>query len=293
MRTCPTCSLTLDESDFYIERIRKTDGLPCYRRECKLCSRKRIKSHRDKDPERRKGWARAWHHRLRLQCLLHYSRGTLKCACCGEGMVDFLTIDHVNNDGCKHRKTIGGASNICAWLKRNGFPNGFQVLCFNCNSAKGAYGVCPHQRPPEGNRFQTILDRIGKGPAVGSRVGNAILTDDAVDGIVREYLETDISTKALAKKWGVSHSTVRSIIAGNRWSTKAPEVPDGFAKERQAKSVRGGSNGNSQLSDEEAEQVLALCNQGLTQTHVAKKFNVHQATVWRIVNGRRFVHGKR
>jgi hypothetical protein len=32
------------------------------------------------------------------------------------------------------------------WLKRNGYPKGFRVLCHNCNSARGLYGYCPHKR---------------------------------------------------------------------------------------------------------------------------------------------------
>jgi len=30
------------------------------------------------------------------------------------------------------------------WLKKQGYPKGYQVLCFNCNFAS-AWGVCPHQ----------------------------------------------------------------------------------------------------------------------------------------------------
>ena len=32
------------------------------------------------------------------------------------------------------------------WLKRNGYPAGYQVLCFNCNFAKHRKGACPHTR---------------------------------------------------------------------------------------------------------------------------------------------------
>jgi hypothetical protein len=29
-------------------------------------------------------------------------------------------------------------------LARNGFPDGYRVLCHNCNMALGQYGYCPH-----------------------------------------------------------------------------------------------------------------------------------------------------
>jgi hypothetical protein len=80
----------------------------------------------------------------RRQVLDHY--GTM-CACCGEKQAQFLCIDHVNNDGNVHRKTLQ-TNNIYRWLLRNDFPVGFQVLCFNCNMAKAIYGKCPHQAAP-------------------------------------------------------------------------------------------------------------------------------------------------
>lgn len=74
----------------------------------------------------------------------HYSKGTPTCACCGETILQFLTIDHINNDGGAHRAKIG-ANNIYPWLKRNNYPEGFQVLCFNCNCGKSVNkGTCPH-----------------------------------------------------------------------------------------------------------------------------------------------------
>lgn len=66
------------------------------------------------------------------------------CACCGESRRKFLTIDHVANDGAEHRRTFRG--DFYVWLIREGFPDGFQTLCFNCNLGKARNGgVCPHQ----------------------------------------------------------------------------------------------------------------------------------------------------
>jgi len=78
---------------------------------------------------------------FRLGVLQHYGG---KCACCGETVYEFLTFDHINNDGAEHRKIIG-KTRIARWLKKNNYPDGFQVLCANCNHAKGHYGHCPHQ----------------------------------------------------------------------------------------------------------------------------------------------------
>src|SRR5690348_13095655 len=67
------------------------------------------------------------------------------CACCGEGQIDFLTMDHVNNDGKHHRRQEH--NKLYRWLKKNGFPKeNFQVLCMNCSWAKRINGKCPHHR---------------------------------------------------------------------------------------------------------------------------------------------------
>jgi hypothetical protein len=84
----------------------------------------------------------AKHQRLRADVFAHY--GGFRCACCGEATPEFLEIDHIDGGGTKHRAEIGGR--FYAWLRRNGFPPGFQVLCSNCNIAKARHGICPHQR---------------------------------------------------------------------------------------------------------------------------------------------------
>jgi len=82
--------------------------------------------------------------RLRLEIMNYYSNGNLKCACCGEMEIHFLSLDHKNNDGYTHRKIIGFGRQFYSWIKRNNFPPIFQVLCMNCNFAKGKLGYCPH-----------------------------------------------------------------------------------------------------------------------------------------------------
>lgn len=72
-----------------------------------------------------------------------------RCACCSETELTFLTIDHVHNNGAAHRRALSqgrGGHVIHALLKKTGYPDGYQVLCFNCND--GRYfngGRCPHE----------------------------------------------------------------------------------------------------------------------------------------------------
>lgn len=72
--------------------------------------------------------------------------GGYRCACCGESEPDFLTIDHIENNGHLLRKEQGSGNPFYQWLIKNKFPNGYQVLCMNCQIGKSKFGICPHKR---------------------------------------------------------------------------------------------------------------------------------------------------
>lgn len=77
--------------------------------------------------------------RTKYEVMFHYSKGTLSCKHCGIDVYPLLTIDHINNDGAEHRRKIchGKASSLTyTWLRKNSYPEGFQVLCQNCNYFK-------------------------------------------------------------------------------------------------------------------------------------------------------------
>ena len=94
-------------------------------------------------PEKKKAYAKRFRDKARQEAIYHY--GGL-CACCGEATFGFLTIDHVNGGGAEHRRKIGrDSTKLYVWLKKQGWPEGFRVLCYNCNCAKGHYGKCPHE----------------------------------------------------------------------------------------------------------------------------------------------------
>jgi hypothetical protein len=85
---------------------------------------------------------------LKKQALAHYGGEQCSCNGCNASAIEWLTIDHVNGFGEKHREAIGTRSGFLfyRWLKKNNYPPGFRVLCFNCNCARGAYGYCPHEK---------------------------------------------------------------------------------------------------------------------------------------------------
>lgn len=69
--------------------------------------------------------------------LKHYSNGSLRCAGCGISDVRVLTIDHVLNNGNTERKNgCGNGDHFYWWLEQNNYPEGYQVLCMNCQFIK-------------------------------------------------------------------------------------------------------------------------------------------------------------
>lgn len=84
--------------------------------------------------------------RLKKECIQSYGGS---CICCKETIIQFLTIDHEGGHGNDHRKqlfkhNVGGV-HMYRWLKRNNYPNGYSVLCMNCNWAKRYSNICPHE----------------------------------------------------------------------------------------------------------------------------------------------------
>lgn len=94
----------------------------------------------------RAAYGEAWRDKQRIDAFNAY--GGPECVCCGENTIEFLELDHINNDGAEHRRELkksGKWNWIYRWVKRNNYPVGFQVLCCNCNRAKWLYGQCPHE----------------------------------------------------------------------------------------------------------------------------------------------------
>lgn len=110
-----------------------------------------IQKRRLRDRERNK--------RIKRQVIEHY--GSI-CACCGESHIEFLAIDHIHGNGniSRRNNSKGGSGGVPYYQKliREEYPEGYRVLCHNCNMSYGAYGYCIHDI----ERGDIILDQYGK-----------------------------------------------------------------------------------------------------------------------------------
>lgn len=76
--------------------------------------------------------------KVSIKVLTHYGKGKLACVKCGFSDPRALCIDHINSDGAKQRRelSIGSGYKFHRRLVREGYPNGHQTLCSNCNLIK-------------------------------------------------------------------------------------------------------------------------------------------------------------
>jgi hypothetical protein len=142
--TCSKCSKSKLKTKFRRHRSTPTG----FKQPCQACNSKlntiwkksgspKAKASVIKDRK----YAKENYQRLRKEVLQEYGG---KCACCGEPEPMFLGIDHINNDGAAHRREL--KTTLYRYLKDNNYPKDrFQILCHNCNIAKGLYKECPHK----------------------------------------------------------------------------------------------------------------------------------------------------
>lgn len=105
---------------------------------------------------------RRYKQNLRREALRVFGGNPPSCACCGELLERFLTLDHVNGGGNKHRRELSSSPGPVGWvaaIKRNGWKSEepIQVLCYNCNMGRSVNGgICPHNA--EGGRQRGLFE---------------------------------------------------------------------------------------------------------------------------------------
>jgi len=137
---------------------------------------------------------------LRKQVISNYGG---RCAVCGETNLSFLCIDHINNDGAEHRDEICGnrRSNITVywWLKRNDFPPGFQVLCWNHNWLKHLEHTrinnkhterCECARRVENKLRKEVIDKYGGYCFCCGEINIDLLAIDHINGNGNKHRRT-------------------------------------------------------------------------------------------------------
>jgi len=101
--------------------------------------RMRWRAYHEKNREKIRAKDYSRHLILKVEVIRHYAP-SLSCQRCGFDDIRALSIDHIDGGGRRHGRAIGIGSgsghHLYRWLKKNGYPLGFQVLCMNCQWIK-------------------------------------------------------------------------------------------------------------------------------------------------------------
>ncbi len=191
LKKCTSCKKSWEISMYYFYKTRNR-----YSSQCRIC-------HRNLANRRNQFW--------RYKVLAHYSTDPPRCECCRETHLEFLSIDHINGGGRAQRQTI--KVRWWEWLKKNGYPKGFRVLCHNCNMAYGIYGRCPHKGKRQSLNGGRILKAYDpNAPNKGYKLTKADVKK------IKLLIKSGIAQNKIADMYKVSRATICCINGGKRWA---------------------------------------------------------------------------
>ena len=133
---CRECNVKLNDSNGYCPNGSYSNGYIC--KECKKrLDRETSAKRRSTNPEAFKKCVTKSKQKAKQAVFSHYCNGDIRCAKCGFDDMRALSIDHINGNGAKQKKELGGSGDkTYRWIKKNDYPPGFQVLCMNCQFIK-------------------------------------------------------------------------------------------------------------------------------------------------------------
>lgn len=94
-----------------------------------LCCNCNWKDYLEKHLSKELNYSSEYEMRIKIMAFHFYSGGLMKCDICDEDDIDILTLDHINGR-CESNNLTG--SKLYRYILREGFPDGFRVLCRNC-----------------------------------------------------------------------------------------------------------------------------------------------------------------
>jgi len=100
----------------------------------------------NKDKLQEKGRKKYYHNKqkrrqqrdkIKEEVLSHYGNGQLACVKCNFRDIRALSLDHIRGDGNEEKRRLHKVGiDLYIYLKKNGYPEGYQTLCMNCQFIK-------------------------------------------------------------------------------------------------------------------------------------------------------------
>lgn len=193
-KICNDCNIELLEYNwiFHSDKYKKKTYI------CDVCRKKKSKEYITNNKKEISITKKNYRFKLRLDIINYYGG---KCQICGENDIYYLTIDHINNDGNIDRKVkkLGSGHNFYRYLIKNNFPEGFRVLCFNCNCStstmKDHINSDPDYQKYKNKLKETIIKEYGGKCQFCFHNEPNHLTIDHIDGVKEEDKENRSSLK--------------------------------------------------------------------------------------------------
>jgi hypothetical protein len=118
----------------------------------------KIKRWKEENPQRDLDAAREYVRRVKQEFVDAYGG---RCTCCGEGILEFLTCEHINRDGHIDARNGYLGRKMYAKAKRESYPKDrYTVLCMNCNYAQRFGKTCPHKAQRLREQFSVVAEGL-------------------------------------------------------------------------------------------------------------------------------------
>lgn len=126
---CPDCKCIYPIIFFWKSDRHKNK----FDRRCIDCAKEYRETYVDKEYDR--NYTMIYNWKIKQIVFQVYSNGIMKCRDCCEDDIDVLVIEHIYGKGRQHRKQLNvrGGIPFYNWLIKNNFPEGYSLLCHNCN----------------------------------------------------------------------------------------------------------------------------------------------------------------
>lgn len=113
------------------------------------------RKYRETNIENRRKWNKEWiennrekynaqkakyRDNTKIEVFTYYGKWNISCVICWFNNLDWLCLDHINNDWNEHRKQMWVTRRV--WintyekLRKDWYPEWIQILCANCNQIK-------------------------------------------------------------------------------------------------------------------------------------------------------------
>ncbi|GKU79305.1 hypothetical protein [Paenibacillus sp. L3-i20] len=117
----------------------------------------------------------------------------------------------------------------------------------------------------------------------GEKSRTAILNENQVMEIRNKYLPGLVGTKQLAREYGVSNTTIASIVTGKTWRHipmgDYSSIEEYQAAKKDEAAARPTSHANAKLDKEKVRAIRQRFSEGAKKFHLAKEYGVNPKTI--------------